>query len=208
MQNQDQKSSKSRKGVVAIIIGLLLIVFPAVSWFYLHEGINWRKEALSELRDYGKIPTVNIIFPGNEKENRVAGKVCVVHMFGDDPDLDAANRYILDTGQKLFDQFSQNESFRMVMIANGGTAEFKTHAQTLPSADYATWVWTSGVGKWTTVLLNGYEYYVKDEQVKPVDNYYALTDTSGIIRRFYNAEDEKDVSRMVQQIAILLPSKQ
>lgn len=205
MENKEQKPGKGRKVFVAAIIILLLAVFPIVSWFYLHDGINWRKEALSELRDYGKIPPVYMIFPGNDKVNRVDGKVCVIHYFGENPDLDAANRYILDTGQKLFDQFSQNEDFRLVMVSQGGTAEFKTHAQTLPSADYATWVWTAALGKWTTILLNGYDYYVKEEHIDPVSNYYALTDTSGVIRRFYNAEDEKDVNRMVEQIAILLP---
>jgi hypothetical protein len=55
------------------------------------------------------------------------------------------------------------------------------------------------------VLGEGYQYYTSTQKVSPYPNYYALTDTSGIIRRFYNAEDKSDVERMVQHIAILLP---
>ncbi|MGI9159878.1 MAG: hypothetical protein ACR2K1_09015, partial [Saprospiraceae bacterium] len=111
------------------------------------------------------------------------------------------------TGQRLFEQFGSNMNFRLVMIAQGGTAEFKTHAQTLPSADYATWVWTGALGSWSTILNNGYESYCIATDNKGYKEFYALTDTSGTIRRFYNALDEKEVGRMVEQIAILLPQE-
>ena len=119
-----------------------------------------------------------------------------------------ANRTILDIDEKLYDQFGQNLNFRLAMVSSGGTAEFKSYFQKMPSADYVTWVWTGGLGSWRTIMENGYESYCKAESVKPVPEYFALADTSGTIRRFYDALDTKQVERMVQHIAILLPTAQ
>jgi hypothetical protein len=66
-------------------------------------------------------------------------------------------------------------------------------------------VWTGGLGSWRTVVENGYEYFLLKEKTKPDPQYFALTDTSGTIRRFYNAQDEKQVGRMVEHISMLLP---
>lgn len=55
MQDKEAKASGFSKLVVYGIIGLLLVVFPAVSYIYLKDGFKWRVQAQSELQDYGKI---------------------------------------------------------------------------------------------------------------------------------------------------------
>jgi hypothetical protein len=56
-------------------------------------------------------------------------------------------------------------------------------------------------------LQNGYESFCLAEKQKPAAAYYALADTSGTIRRYYDALDQSQVDRMVQHIAILLPQE-
>ena len=132
--------------------------------------------------------------------------VCVIHIFGENPELTDANRKILDTGERLFNQFGQNRAFRLGMIAEGGTAEFRSYHQKLPSSDFVTWVWTGGLGSWRTIMENGYQSFCYAQGiVQPAPEYYALADTTGTIRRFYDVMDDKQVDRMVQQIALLLP---
>lgn len=201
-----------RKVFIAAILFLILVVLPMGSWFYLRGGLNWRKQAQAELQDYGAIRSSTVIYPDGTKEDLLEKKVCVIHFFGANPDLTGENRKILDTGERLFTQFgykpgAQQDDFRIVMIAQGGTAEFKTHAQTLPSAEFANWVWTGGLGSWSTIIFNAYELYCQRNGVKPVTHYYALADQEGRIRCFYNALDEKEVGRMVEHIALLLPYK-
>jgi hypothetical protein len=178
---------------------------PAISWMYLSNGLDWHKKAVAELGDYGHVQPAFIIWPTGEKQDRLDSKVTVLHIFGENPDLTNDNKKIIDTGEELFKQFEKSEYFRLCMIAEGGTSEFRSYAQTRPSADYATWVWTGGLGSWRTILENGYESYRVKTGAKSVPQYYGLADTSGMIRRFYNALDEEEVKRMVQQIAILLP---
>ena len=167
--------------------------------------MTWRKTAQAELADYGKIRGAYLIFPDGERQDQLKSKVVVTHIFGENPDLTNSNKQMIDTGERLFKQFGQNTYFRLAMIAEGGTAEFKSHHQTLPSADYATWVWTGGLGSWRTILENGYEKYCLEQSVSPQKEYFGLADTSGTIRRFYNALDEKEIGRMVEHISLLLP---
>jgi hypothetical protein len=207
MKKTEEKVSTQRKTIIFIALFTILVVLPGISWFYLRGGLNWQKEALAEMRDFGKIRPAYIVYPDGEKQNQLKSKVVVIHIFGENPDLTEANKKILDTGQRLYDQFGDNEHFRMAMIADGGTAEFRSHAQTLPSADYAAWVWTGALGGWRTIVENGYESFYLSEKVDPVPQYYALADTSGTIRRFYDAMDDKQVGRMVEHIAMLLPKQ-
>ncbi|MCC6462041.1 MAG: hypothetical protein IT260_16320 [Saprospiraceae bacterium] len=205
-----EQISPKRKVVIFSILFFILVVLPAGSWYYLRGGLNWRRQANAELQDFGKIRGAMVIYADGTKENLLKSKVCVLHFFGKNPELSGENRAILDIGKRLVDQFGykpgmDEDHFRMVMIAEGGTAEFKTHAQTLPNADMANWVWTGGMGSWGAILGNAYDAYCQKNGIQPDAEYFALSDTSGTIRRFYNALDDNEVKRMVQQVAILMP---
>jgi len=207
-----EKVSDKRKAFIFVVLFVILVVLPAGSWFYLRGGLNWRKAAQAELQDYGKIRSASIIYADGTKENLLKEKICVLHFFGPSPDLTLENRAILQTGERLVQQFgykggNEENYFRLVMIAEGGTAEFKTLAQTLPTANLVNWVWTGGMGSWRTILANGYDAYCQKSGIQPAAEYFALSDTSGTIRRFYNALDEKEIGRMVEHIALLLPNK-
>jgi hypothetical protein len=210
MENTTEKTSKGKKIWIYSIATLLLVGFPLASYYYSKSGMNSRLEAQAEMKDFGKIRGSYIIWPDGTKEDQLKGKVCVIHFLGQNPELTPANKQILDDGEALYEQFgykagSFRNDFRFVLIGEGGTAEFKSYMQTRPSIDFSNWVWTGGLGSWTTILKNGYDYYCTKENVKPYPEYYALADTAGIIRRFYNVEDRKEVNRMIHQIALLLP---
>jgi hypothetical protein len=207
MANEQTQSSGKRKIGMIAALAIILVIFPAVSWYYLHGGMTWRKKAVSELGSYGKIRPAWIVYPDGEKVNQLNGCVTVVHIFGENPDLTEENKKIVDIGQRLFDQFGTSHHFRMAMVAEGGTSEFRSYVQKLPSIDYATWAWTGALGAWRTIIENAYESYTLAQGEKAVPQYFALADSSGQIRRFYDAMDEKQVGRMVEQIAILLPKE-
>lgn len=208
MNAEKEQSSKKRKLFVFGALFLILVALPAGSWYYLRTGLDWRKQANSELGDYGKIRGAYIIFADGEKRDQLKGNVVVVHIFGDSPELTENNQKVLDVDQRLYTQFGQNEFFRMAMISENGTSEFRSAVQKIPSIDYVTWVWTGGLGSWRTIIENGYDSYCHAQHVTPAPEYFALADTSGKIRRFYNALDEKEVGRMVEHIAMLLPKSE
>ena len=211
MSEQEEKVTPRRKVLIFAVLSLLLVVFPAMSWVYLKYGFNWRKQALSELRDYGKIRPAYNVLPNGVQINELESKVCVLYLFGENPDLTPVNKQVMDIGERLFNQFGKDQDgivrqdFRFVTIANGGTAEFKSYFQKLPSTEYVTWTATGGTGTWGTILINGYEKFCLEENGDMTVPAFALADTSGIIRRFYPVMDEKQVGRMVEHIAMLLP---
>jgi hypothetical protein len=203
-----------RAGRVFTIVALflMLIVLPAGSYIYLKKGFNWRLKAQSELGDFGRVKEINHFWPDGQKENLIEKKVCVLYFFGEAPALTPENQKIVDTGVELVKQFgfkpgSETNNFRLVMIASNSPAEFKSYYQTRENADLSNWIWAGGLGSWTTILKNGYDYYCQSQKVTPYQQYFAVSDTSGTIRRFYNAQDPDEVNRMVQHIAILMPKE-
>lgn len=200
-----EKSNKTKTIVRGIILAVILVVLPAISYFYMKSGYQLRKEALGKQANFGKVRSVPVIFPDGQKEDQIKGKVCAIHIFGDEPQLTDDNRQILDTAEKMFNQFGSNPHFRLVLVAKDGSSEFRSHYQKMPSSDYVTWAWTGATGSWRTIVENGYESFYKSEGVSPVKEYFAVCDTSGQIRRYYNALNNDEIERMVQHIAILLP---
>lgn len=51
-----------RKIVQTIILLLLLVVFPLVSWIYLRDGLNYRLNVLEELKPKSEIPASSDFF--------------------------------------------------------------------------------------------------------------------------------------------------
>lgn len=201
MSKATEKAPLGRK----IMIIVILIIMPAMSWYYLSGGLHWRKQAVSELGAYGQIRGAYTLWPDGTKEDMLKDKVVVLHIYGENPDLTPENKKMLETSQELYKQFGKNKNFRIALIAEGGTVEFRSAVQTIPSIDYATWVRTGGLGSWRTIIENGYESFCIKTGSKPVPQYFVLADTAGIIRRYYDALDHAQVNRMVQQVALLLP---
>ncbi|MFN0214611.1 MAG: hypothetical protein ACKVT2_10185 [Saprospiraceae bacterium] len=213
MSEKPQTSSRGRKIITAAALTLVLVILPAISWFYLRGGLQWRKDAVAELGFYGQIRAANIIYPDGTKENQLAESICVIHSFGTNPELTEDNKRIIDNNKRLYDQFGLMSNgtprpfFKIVMIYEGGSTEFRSEVQKIPSIDYATWVVTGGLNSWGTILNNGFEKFAQERKVKPYKEVYALADATGQIKCFYNALDDQQVNRMVQQIARLLPQE-
>lgn len=211
MSEEQQKPSRKKRLLSIAALTLVLVVLPAISWFYLSGGLQWRRDAKAELGFYGQIRGAYIIYPDGTKDNQLKESVCVIHNFGANPELTEENKQIIETNKRLYDQFgkmsdgSPRHYFKIVMIFEGGSAEFRSEIQKIPSIDYATWVVMGGLGSWSTILDNGYEKFALEKGVKQHKQSYALADATGQIKCFYDALDEKQVTRMVQQIALMLP---
>ncbi len=212
MSEEQQKPSRKRRILTIAALTLVLFVLPAISWFYLQNGLQWRKDAVAELGFFGQIRGAYIIYPDGTKDDQLKESVCVIHNFGENPELTEDNKRIIETNKRLYDQYgkmpdgSPRHYFKIVMIYEGGSAEFRSEIQKIPSIDYATWVVVAGgLGSWGTILNNGYEKFALERKTKQHKDFYALADATGQIKCFYNALDEEQVTRMVQQIARILP---
>jgi hypothetical protein len=212
MNNREEKASLTRRIIGIGLTTLLLIVFPAVSWVYLRSGLNWRKQAISELRGhYGNINDEAVRRSDPELLDSLKGKVCIVHSFGLAPDTSAINRHILQIGEKLYKQFGilgdgrKTKYFKLVMVAHAGSEPFYDHVRSLPTAANTKWGWSISVDAWGPFLDKRYGEFCGSTKENPVQETFALCDTTGAIRRFYNALDKEQVDRMVTHVTMLLP---
>jgi hypothetical protein len=201
----EDKKDKISIGKMFLLF-VLLIAAPAMSWYYLSGGLKWRKDAIAELGSYGAIKPVWMIDEKLVKSNLVDKKVCAVYFFGENPDLTPSNKKILDIGKGLQDQFQKTNKFRNLVIWENATPAFKASFDEMAKGEDNAWQYTAGLGGWKTILSNQYEYFTLHEKItKPAEQYFAVSDTTGTIRRFYDANDPEQMKRMVQHIAILLP---
>jgi hypothetical protein len=209
MSNEQKSNSNKTWRLIALVF--VLGVLPLGSWLYLRGGLEWRKDALAELGDFGKIRAANIIYPNGTKEDQLKESICVIHYFGANPELTEDNKRIIETFKRLYDQFGTLSTgmprpfFKLVLIYEGGSVEFRSEVQKIPTIDYATWVVTGGLNSWGTILNNGYEKFRVEKKAKQYDRVFALADATGQLKCFYNALDEKQLNRLVQQIALMLP---
>jgi hypothetical protein len=214
MNNQEEKASLSRRVIGIALTTLLLIVFPAVSWVYLRSGLNWRKDALSELKGrYGNIRDAALLQSDPELIDSLKGKVCIIHSFGVAPDTSVENRHILSIGEKLYKQFGvlgdgqRSRHFKLVMVAHAGSESFYDYIHGLPAAN-TKWAWSMSVDTWGVFLDKQYSEFCKSVNQNPAQETFALCDTTGAIRRFYDALDKEQVDRMVTHVTMLLPTKE
>lgn len=212
MSQQEQSAITPRKVFVFIVLGILLFGLPAMSYIYLKKGFEWRVDAQSELKDFGKLPELPVIWQDGSNEDMIDGKLCVIYNFGENAELTTTNKSILDTGEELVKQFgfkpeSVRNDFRMVLVRGNESYDFRNYRTARPSADLANWLTTGSVGTFSKIMTEGFNYYCTSEGVTPYPHYFAVADTSGIIRRFYNADDKAEIDRMVQQIAIIIPKQ-
>jgi len=81
MSNQENtgKSAGKNKIVRTAIIVFMLVVLPALSYYYLSGGLQLRKDAIGKKETYGQVRPIYVIYPDGLKEDQIKDKVCVIH---------------------------------------------------------------------------------------------------------------------------------
>jgi hypothetical protein len=91
------------KGSTLVVI-LLLILFPFVSWLYLKNGISFRKVALSELSEK-KAFDLSVFH--EIKQEDLLGKIILIDINGEE-----------ENTVNIFDQFKESSDFKIISESN------------------------------------------------------------------------------------------
>jgi hypothetical protein len=176
----------------------LLAIFggvPVVSWYYLQTGLDYRLKALSELGNLGPM----------EKETRVSldklvfgpdkikGKVHVGIWFPDGFERMGSSLKFFD---ELHEQFKSRKDISFYVYSNSvpdSLMDFARSNQLFPSP-VISYFSDSGVQRTY--------YFMKPE---PGEIPVALVDTSGAVRKHYNLSSGKQLTRLTEHLAMLLP---
>ena len=218
----NKPSIKSKIQTLAILI--ILIGFPLLSWYYLTTGYNYQMDARSELKDYGKLPSFNFtshaggIYTSDSLKNTMS----IISFFGKDG---KTNQEMFNVMRKLNTQFGDNPNLELLIVSIESEVnslgvlaglfavnqfnEKQHHFLTGSNAEVQKWI---GEGikvptKWTANENAPTDILVEENKSGTITEYpfFVLVDKNQSIKNYYHVDNEEEVKRMVEHIAILLP---
>ncbi len=176
----------SRKLFITLI--LILFLLPFVSWYYLQQGLNWRKEAQDVMNGKEAFPEGEWSdlhgkkLSNDQLENHVT---LVARLSCDDKQ---ENSMVLE---KFYDQFKETKKANFILLDScySGTAN-------LDSAKIDWYVFSCQDTTDFCRLLSA---------AWPAGKTHALVDRNKIIRSYYHADTEDEKRVLLEHMALLLP---
>jgi hypothetical protein len=162
-------------------IGILMILFglPAGSWYFLKDGFNWRKAKLEELAPKGRFLD-SYDFTSEDKAKifeQTTYKTTLVKLNEDLSKNDIA----------LIDQFKKSRTFLFLVLSD----HLITHE------DFSS--------KQPLRYINASNINTNNNQFRNAN--YMLIDTGGVVRQLYKGTDKETLTKIVEDIAVVLPRK-
>lgn len=160
------------------MLGLFLVVFPAVSWLYLKRGFNYRKQILKELEQ--KIPFTDTLLTSDSTLISFKGKCTLLSLTADQNTLNG-----------IYRQFKEARGFQLV--SNVNSEEFrKEYKKSNSEID--------------VIIRNSYKRVDSLQFEKLKQQYggkaFVLIDSLNQVRNTYT---ENDVAKLISHIPPLLP---
>lgn len=194
---------------------MLLIVFPAASWYYLNSGLQYRRSTMAELKEYGTFPSQDWTqVDGNRlSASFLKKKMLLAHQMPDASHPDLITDYG-ETLQRLHDQFDERDELVFLSLLPGDSLQALNQARS-----FAEKYELDDQKQLFFVHLNKQDFsnlsegalrpsseFESESDIEP-SAFFLLTDTTATIRRYYDIRKEEDIKRLVEHIALLLPFK-
>lgn len=198
---EENKKSGLPKGLRVLLVVAILILFPIISFLFLWEGVEDRKEQLGRLQDLGRLtaPVLMTIDSQSIPADSLLGKVVVAAV----PEEGAYQ--VRGRMDSLLRQFGASEDFRFLIL--------------LPEELEADWGLLAQENRWkeqeSIILARKPQRYLplpveeREDRLPPDCTdascpYLLLLDRSGHLRQLADPRSEEDMVNLVKQIAILI----
>ena len=209
--------SKTQKYIQAAAFFIFIIGMPLGSWYFLQKGFDYNKEIMSELHNYGRIPDFSLVNQNGDTLTRadMEGKVLVINFFNKEK---SSFPLTMDYLRKIR-QFDDRNDIVFVSHALNSGMGFNLNAiaeKEKLNNNHNLFLKGDQVEK---LLLEGYQ--IPDLEKRGEDKkiprstdfsklnkdypYFVLVDVSGTIRNYYDINNEKSITRMIEHIALILP---
>lgn len=183
---------------------LFLVVLPFGSWYYLKNGMDYRVATMGELKKYGKTPSLSYItYAGQRLDDSVfVNKILIASI------LDFSNSSMLEnfgkTLEKLHQQFDERKDVLFLLhVADTSTTQpiVDAFAENYKLKDMEQCFFMKMPANITTTTIEQH-FYLPHDNAFP---YFALTDTKGEVRHYYDVRKIEEVRKLVEHTALLLP---
>lgn len=181
---------------------LMLVGMPAISYFYLKQGYEYRKEAIMTQGDFGKIPDLyGLTAVRGELPDSLRGAMTVVGWL--DPKMPVTAKRYGTMMDSLYQQFadSPNLYFTTLVRADDPAAASKDFAETYDLPEDAMMSFLDAGGEEFQKMGAAFEL-----PVSPGENaIVALVDSSLTIVKHYDLASRDETIGLVQLISLIIP---
>ncbi len=186
---------------------LLLVIFPLGSWYYLRTGLDYRLQAMQEMKDYGKMPGFALYNYNDSLINaeRFAEGLVVGYFFSGRHENLYAEKLA-----KLHEQFDERDdvfflAFADTITANRGRMEQFATTHTLVDDEQNFYLLGSPeeVGR----LAEGSHIPFEESGMSLSDNSLLFFADSLMVRGVYDMEEEGSMKRLVKHMTLNIPPK-
>ena len=199
MEENNQKGIRRiiRTGLVLIII----IALPALSVHYLKKGVDYRKKALSELKDLGKVGDFKLVNQRNlpVTPEVLKGKITVLQFLPTDA---AAAQSAVGRMAKAQQGFSEvDDVLFLTILAADSTINLLDAAATLQIKDDKHW--------FLAAISEGQRRQLATAVFKmpAPESGVAIIDDKLTVRKLYDINSNPDMGRLIEHIAMIMPKQ-
>lgn len=213
------KQKKIATKIQIAVLAFFIVFMPLGSWYYLQSGFNYNKELMSELKNYGRIPSFAMLTQNGDTLTDVdlRGKFTVANFY---TDQDAA--VSMTYAKSLLSQFKTQKDLYFLFHSLSPTIQndsiLKVVAEKEELLDKRAFLLSDDEGQLLR-LMDTYKIPLLDERTESDSitfqsggnnlpetyPYFVLIDTSLMIRNYYDIRDEASMNRFVEHLAVILP---
>ncbi len=196
-----------RKIIQLLTISLFIIGFPLGSWYYLNKGYDYRMAIIAELdQQLGTAPDFQLINQRGEmisQENMP--KNAVITNFVDLAEIDKSKAY-MDLLYKIQDQFDKKDDILFYTYIKAASPEaVKNYCDDLNIKVDKQWHFLTGASAEMDQFIQAFPFPAGTNKTYAGNPVIAIADTSSVIRYFYDMNEPKNSSKLIEHIANLMP---
>ncbi len=198
---EENNSKPPKRWVGLAIAGLVLVVLPLGAIYNLRLGISYRQKTTAELEDRGKLAAFNLKNQSNLliSPETFRGKVSVIQFLPGNIKEAKPMAERISLVKKSFDE-TEDIVFLSFFPADSSVNLLKT-ATDLGINDPKRWfLLAASPEEWSSLskaILAGTD---------PA-NHIVMADTSLSIRKMYNIQNNPEMGRMIEHIAVVIPKQ-
>jgi hypothetical protein len=185
-----------------IALSILLAGLPLLSWYYLKQGFEYRKEVLDDLGEYARLTAAELPTGKDTLLNASSLRTHIV-VWVLVPEEDSTRERMLYYLNEFHDQFQERPEVQYLLLPTAqDSAGLLKQLESLPLGQAA---FLTAPGANAEPLAGREGLKLPLEKVDLDENpYMALTD-SLVVKRYYDVRKQEDMKRLVEHIAVLLP---
>jgi cytochrome oxidase Cu insertion factor (SCO1/SenC/PrrC family) len=200
-----KQPSRTKKIITNIILLFMLVIFPAMSWYYLDKGADFYRGVMNELGDYGTMPDFNLKNSNGDEITQEKFDKKLTLMNFSSPQQDEIG---FQSMKYVYEQFDDNKDVLFASVTMGEIDSVSFGSQILEQG-ISPDKWSFLFGDTATIHnLKTKHFAMSDSLVNivgDIDRALVLVDTNNVIRNFYHSDDTIQIKRLITTMSLLMP---